>query len=346
MIESNSDNRKNLVVGLSITGTDDYWALALITILSLKEQIDVTPTKVLIVTDQREKFHHFEKLRETLGCDLVRVAPRGFYQDLVPKMKGNYSTYWKFDLFNALNDNEVLMYIDVDAFAIGKLKVNAIIDVLFESEYQIAAVPSPRPVLERVAATRIKSPFDYFNAGVLFGVADSRYEEASIETAYREIIKFDSLNVFWHDQDIFNYLFRDSTFKLPYTYNIHTGYLSNNFRSPALLNGLASEDIDRNVSIAHVSGDFLLSRRYHPFKNKFKPLVDKAIKNLDCYSNGGERHYSNLRAALVRLQKNAHRTQLDYFFQCLGLRSKAFARSFYFEKLKLTLRKIKHLVMG
>jgi hypothetical protein len=54
------------------------------------------------------------------------------------------------------------MYVDVDAFAIRPLRVTNIIEIFADGEFHMAAVPSPRPVLERVAATRIKNPFDYF----------------------------------------------------------------------------------------------------------------------------------------------------------------------------------------
>ena len=337
-------DQKNLVVGLCVTGPDEYWALAVATLVSVKAHLDVAPSRILIATDQEENFGLLKQLRGVFGCELIQVAPRGFYSDLVPKMKGNYATYWKLDLFNALGDDEVLMYIDVDAFAIGKLNVSNIIEVLGDGEFHLAAVPSPRPVLERVAATRIRNPFDYFNAGVLFGVKDARYETSSIADAYEAIVKFDTLNVFWHDQDIFNYLFRGDTFKLPYAYNVHTGYLLNNFRAPYLVNGLASEDIDRNGKVAHVSGDFLLSRRYHPYKRQFALLIDTCISTLVSAGCLESVNWAGLRAALARLRDNATRTSIDYVLQCVGMRKRAFAAHYYCPSLKSTLRKVKWFV--
>ena len=337
-------DKKNLVVGLCVTGSDEYWALAVATLVSVKAHLDVAPSKILVATDQNMKFDSLKQLQGVFGCELVQIVPRAFYRDLVPKMKGNYATYWKFDLFHALGDNDVLMYIDVDAFVIGKLNVTNIIEVLGDGEFHLAAVPSPRPVLERVAATRIRNPFDYFNAGVLFGVRDARYETASITDAYEAIIKFDTLNVFWHDQDIFNYMFRDDTFKLPYAYNVHTGYILRNFRAPYLVNGLASEDIDRSGKVAHVSGDFLLSRRYHPYKRQFAMLIDTCISTLVSAGYWESSNWTELRVALARLRGNATRTSIDYFLQCMGLRKRAFAAHYYFPALKATLRKVKQSV--
>ena len=330
---------KKIAIGLCITGVDTYWAMALATLISLKENIDITPVRILVATDQDEKFDVFKQLEKSFGSEFVRVAPRAFYKDLVPKMKGNYATYWKFDLFNALYQDEALMYIDVDAFAVAKFSVHNIIDVFNEGIFHLAAVPAQRPVLERVAALRLRSPFDYFNAGVLFGVKDDRYEFAGIKSAYEAIVKFDTLGVYWHDQDIFNYLFRDDALKLPYVYNVHTGYLSINFRFPALVNGVASSDIDQNVKIVHASGDFLFSWKYHPYKRKYAELVDSAMRMLDQAEELDRDKWHPFRGALVILGQRATSLSIDYYLQCAGLRNKTFASHFYNQRIKMALRK-------
>jgi hypothetical protein len=334
-------DQKKFVIGLSVTGSDEYWALAVATLVSVKVHLDVAPSKILVATDQDMKFDLLKQLQGVFDCEIVKIVPRAFYQDLVPKMKGNYATYWKFDLFHALDEDDVLMYIDVDAFVIDKLNVTNIIEVLGDGEFQLAAVPSPRPVLERVAATRIRNPFDYFNAGILFGVRDARYEAASITDAYEAIMKFDTLNVFWHDQDMFNYMFRDDTFKLPYAYNVHTGYILGNFRAPYLVNGLASEDIDRSAKVAHVSGDFLLSRRYHPYKRQFTMLIDTCIGTLVSAGCWESLNWTGVRVALTRLRDNSTRTSMDYVLQCVGMRKRAFAAHYYCPNFKSALRKMK-----
>lgn len=90
-----------------------------------------------------------------------------------------------------------MMYIDVDAFVISShLNVTSIIELLSMGQFHLAAVMSPRPVLERVAATQIRNPFYYFNSGVMFGVKDKRFDFASIADACATILKFDSLNIY------------------------------------------------------------------------------------------------------------------------------------------------------
>ena len=340
IMENTLSKNKKLVVGLCVTGRDEYWALAITTLVSLKAHLDITPSRILIATDQTDKFSLLKQLHGVLGCELLQIAPRTFYKDLVPKMKGNYATYWKFDLFHALSDDEVLMYVDVDAFLIRPLGVTNIIKILADGKFHMAAVPSPRPVLERLAATQIRNPFDYFNAGVLFGVRDSRYEVPSIVNAFGEIKKFDTLNVFWHDQDIFNFLFREDTFKLPYVYNIHTGYIMSNFRGPHLVNALASKDIDQSGMVAHLSGDYLLSRRYHPYKHHFVKLIDTSFGVLATAILSESAEWDGIRNALLRLRNNATRISTDYLLQCLHLRKRTFAEHFYLPIVKFTLRKI------
>ena len=335
---------KKLIVGICVTGREEYWALAVTTLVSLKTYLDIRPSRILIATDQNDKFSLLKQLQVELNCEISRIVPRSFYKDLVPKMKGNYATYWKFDLFHALGDDEVLMYVDIDAFAIRPLRVTNIIEIFADGEFHMAAVPSPRPVLERVAATRIKNPFDYFNAGVLFGVKDSRYEKSSIMDAYNAIMKFDTLNVFWHDQDIFNFLFRSDTFKLPYSYNIHTGYIMSKFSAPHLVNVLASEDMDRNGKVAHVSGDYLLSRRYHPYKHHFVKLIDTSWGVLATAKVLEATEWSEVRLALWRLRENATRISTDYLLQCSRLRKRTFAEHFYLPVVKSAFRKVKRFV--
>lgn len=338
------NNEKRLVVGLCVTGSWEYWALAIVTLVSLKNYLDIQPHKVMIATDQEEPFELLKRLEGELDYEIERVVPRDFYAELVPKMKGNYATYWKFDLFNSLAENEILMYVDVDAFAVRKLNVRSVLEVLSRGEFSIAAVPSPRPVFERAAVTRLANPFDYFNAGVLFGTKDSRYERESIEAAYFEIMKFDTLNVYWHDQDIFNYLFSGDVFKLPYTYNVHTGYVMNNFRSPYLINSLAAIDVDENVQIAHISGDYLLTKKYHPYKNNIFKLVVHCLELLSNSKLINLLAFNGIKSGLLRLNKNATQMKFDYVLQCLGLRKRIFAKQYYLAELRVGFRMIKRVI--
>lgn len=49
-------DQKNLVVGQCVTGPDEYWALAVTTLVCVKAHLDVDPARILIATDQEKKF--------------------------------------------------------------------------------------------------------------------------------------------------------------------------------------------------------------------------------------------------------------------------------------------------
>lgn len=90
---------KNFVVGISVTGLDEYWALAVTTLMSIvKSNSTPSPTRILIATDSGEKFAFLQKLGTVFGCNLDHVVPKD-YSVIAPEMKGNFATYWKFELF-------------------------------------------------------------------------------------------------------------------------------------------------------------------------------------------------------------------------------------------------------
>lgn len=336
--DSSSINR-SLVVGLTIAGRNEYWSLALATLMSLKKHLDIGISKILIATEQVVDFENFKQLEKEFDCEIIRIIPRGFYKELVPQLKGNYATYWKFDLFWALSANEILMYIDVDAFAVNRFNISKIINLFESNKFHLAAVPSLRPVLERVSAIQLNNPFDYFNAGVLFGIKDKRYSEESIKNAYYEIMKFDSLNLMWHDQDIFNYLFRSDYFKLPYIYNLSSGYLHKNFRAPFLLNGVTSYDIKENTVILHMSGDYLFSQRFHPAQMHLFGLLESCKRLLRKLNDKNIQSTRDLHEGLKMLELNINKSKLDYILQCFHIRSRSFETNLYF--YDLSVRKIK-----
>lgn len=334
-------NEVKFVLGLCVTGSTDYWALAAVTIYSIMNASDVKPDKVIIATDQDIIFESFKSFEVLIGCRLERINPRCIYKEIFPKMKGNYATYWKFDLFNSLKDNELLLYVDVDAFAVDDLKVKNVINTIVNGNAKIAAVPAQRPVIERQAATRINSPYDYFNAGVLFGVNDYRYGETEIKKGYLELSKFDTLNLIWHDQDLFNYLFRHDTFKLPYVYNVHTGYLSSRFSAPSLINSLALDDIKNHAMIAHLSGDYIFSKKYHPYKKKLSKLVFGVMDLINNSPLAKEQLWNEISILLGKIGSRVDDVGIDYWLQVFRIRKRAFASCFYNIPILNTIRFLK-----
>jgi lipopolysaccharide biosynthesis glycosyltransferase len=326
------------VVGLCVTGPTKYWAMAIVCLTSALEHLEIKPDKILIATDQSNQFNTLKSLFDDYKISFIQVKPRSFYSQIVPSLKGNHSTYWKFDLFNSLEQDEILMYLDVDILVIRSLRISSVMDLLNSENYRLAAVTFLRPVIERSAALRLNSPFDYFNAGVLFGKNDTMYREENIIAAFNEIKKFDTLNIFWHDQDLFNFIFRNKIFKLPYIYNVHSGYLQARYRSPFLLNEVAALDIKENGTIIHFSGDFLASRKYHPYKAHYKNQIDRTLSRIKLIKNINSIIINDFTNALVNLKMNSVKINLDYFYQCFYFNDRIFWSDYYFIGLKNTIK--------
>ena len=333
------------VVGLCITGDIEYWGMATVCLISALENLEIKPDKILIATDQSNQFNKFRNLFDDYKISFVKVEPRSFYTQIVPSLKGNHSTYWKFDLFSNLENDEILMYLDVDVLVIRSLKISSILEILNNNKYKLAAVTSLRPVIERSSVLRLTSPFDYFNAGVLLGKNDEMYKEENIIAAYKEIKKFDTLNIFWHDQDLFNFIFRDNFFKLPYIFNVHTGYLQARYRSAFLLNEVAALDIKENGAIIHFSGDFLRSRRYHPYKKYYKTIIDRIIERIELIESINSNNIKEFTNALMKLRNNKSIVNLDYYLQCFYFYNRIFANEYYFITLKNAIKSIRKLIL-
>ncbi len=337
---------KKLVIGFCVTGNSGYWAMATVMLKSVIKNIDVRPSRVLLATDQLDSFEAFKKIFANDQIEFTLIEPSKIYSEIAPELKGNFSTYWKFDLFRALSFDEVLMYIDVDAVAIRELRVASIMEHFFDHSVRLAAVPSPRPVLERYSTLRLNNPYDYFNAGVLFGVSDGRYAIERLAASIRQITKLDTLGLYWHDQDLFNFIFNSKYFKIPYVYNVHSGYLYARFRGASSLNELAANDIHKNAVIIHFSGDYLLSKKFHPYKKNVVDLITTIFEDIPHPVDQIDRALSNLMDGLRRVRNNARDSGVDYWLQCFRLRRRLFDSRYYFANVKATVLYIRKYVLG
>jgi len=316
-------NVKDLVIGICVTGSAEYWALAITTLFSLRKNISLEPTKILVATDQVSKINILKNLN-IFPCEIVPVTPSADYIEYLPDLKGNHATYWKLDLFNHLNDGEMIMYIDIDAIAIKSINLEEIKKIFNNPRYYLAAVPSHRPVLERFCVTQLKSPYDYFNAGVMFGVKNDRCQKEKINSAVKAIMDFDVHGLHWHDQDIFNYLFGDSVYKLPYSMNVHTGFLNRRCRGACAINNLAALEIDKKPIIVHFSGGILLTRKWHPFKKKFTELLDECVDLLNGHGTESAHELIEMQEAFNKLRDYSQSGFVDWLMQLLGFRRRFF----------------------
>jgi lipopolysaccharide biosynthesis glycosyltransferase len=314
-----------LNLGLSVSGDNLHWAMAINTLKSALDHIEEDIASVFIATDQIEKFNEFKELKIFKCLKFNLVTPRDFYRSIAPDLKGVYATYWKFDLFDALDSDEFLVYIDIDAFFVSSIRATSIFRLMQKKGFEIAAVPSLRPVLERSMVLQLSSPYNYFNAGVLMGFKNKLYEEQAIRDVISEIKEIDTCELMWHDQDIFNYMFNENYYKLSYIFNASTGYYSNYYEGPDKLNYVAMSDLQENVVIQHVSGGFLLSNKWHPAKKGYLSLVQASIAALE--DEKSKDHF--LVQALVQLESNCRSTLVDYILQVLYVRRRLFFKSFY-----------------
>jgi len=138
-------------------------------IISFAAKSESKVSKVLIATDQPRSFERYSKLIEDL-CSIkpIIITPSKQYATIAPIMKGCYATYWKFDLINSIEDDELLLYVDADSFCLRNYSPSAIAKALAKTSTSLAAVPAQRAVLERFSALNLNSAYDYFNAGIFF----------------------------------------------------------------------------------------------------------------------------------------------------------------------------------
>lgn len=332
------------ILGLSVTGSDNYWLGALVVAHSILKNADHQIDEILVATDQDLEFDFFSSVVKSFyQMNVRRVIPRPFYADHLPNMRGNYSTYWKFDLFNTLKNDEMLIYVDTDVVAVQSLNLNQIRYLLGESGNKFAAVPAQRPVLERWISLGLKSPYDYFNAGVLFGFYSECYSTVNLSKAFEELLSIDTLKLHWHDQDIFNYIHRSGYFKLPYVYNVHTGLLVQAFRSCSGMNDLVGADIFNSVKIYHLSGGYSFNKLFHPAKKFIRDslleianLISKEpIFKLGSSDKFLHTFHSSLNASIGGLNSQS----IDYLLQSLHLRKRVFSREYY-PSIKKIIKKI------
>lgn len=320
-----------VVLGLCVEGEDDIWASALITILSAIKHSNEHISEIKISSNQKQRTAELQSvLSNTTNVPLVLVEPRRFYEEIAPPLRGSYATYWKFDLFNSLKENEILFYIDCDAFLINSLNSKVLKDIFNAGSYKLAAVPAQRPVLERWAVLKLANPFDYFNAGILFGVNDPRYREDSLRKAVSEILMWDNLSLVWHDQDIFNFMFRSDTFKLNPTFNVSTGYISNQFRTPLMINDLLGSNIKSAAVIAHMSGGYMFDRRYHPFKADYLELIHYAREQILAASDlTATSRLENTINGIKLLENNMRFSKYNYITQSFIPGRRQFSNEYY-----------------
>lgn len=203
-----------------------------------------------------------------------------------PQSNGSFATYWKFDLINCMDPDEILLYLDADALILRKFNINALIDRInglmrLNSNQGNSGVlmmtPSHRPNLERIGFSDNSNPYCYFNAGVILGSNVPRVTRARLLSSYNDFFFNDPTQLYWHDQDLINTLFSSIIHALPFRYNVSTGMLRREFYGVAQLNYLAEREILSPV-VAHASGGILDTAADYPWRESFKKIATDLLE--------------------------------------------------------------------
>ena len=263
------DTVKKFTIGCVCIGTD-YAEMSLISLYSLFKSLNEffvfseIIEEIKIVTD--ESGSNFIAFAESIHSNVKVIKPSNWNDFGLPMHSGNYSTYYKFDLFFDLLPNQTLIYLDSDAFVVGKFDLDFLANRISDSGGDsLLMVPSHRPVLEKTGFMNRISPYNYYNAGFMVVTlrksfcADKllQHRETYFPKTYETLI--------WHDQDLINSYFQDCIEALPFRYNVSTGLIKKENFGPNNLNYLVLSEFNDAV-IAHASGRILKSKKYYPYK--------------------------------------------------------------------------------
>jgi lipopolysaccharide biosynthesis glycosyltransferase len=251
---------------------------------AIRSEIEDKNLKIKLV---RQTASPVERIFKAEGLKYECIVP-GDYQNLglKPMNKESFATYWKFDFLNSLQESEIFIYIDLDAFIVRPLNL----DFLFERIEAIKGlnanidsgqsfrnrkhqneksillmVPSHRPVFERMGYSAVSNPYAYYNAGFIVGTLFHTIQDQTIKSVAQRYYFNDSDKMFWHDQDLINSIFANEIFPLPYSYNISTGMLNKKYFGIDKLNVNVMKEF-RNPIVIHASGGVLNTQRKYPYR--------------------------------------------------------------------------------
>ena len=307
--------------------------MAILTVVSFYDHISDKKINLKIASDDINAFNEIKKILNIIYKNkkprIEHVKVSNVYNEIAPLLNNyNYATYWKFDLFRSLKKNEILFYMDVDSICVLDFDVSNLIKVFDERSVKLMGVHAPRPNLERYSVLQLKSPFQYFNAGVLIGLKDKSYDVNNIVQTTKLLRSLDPLDLMWHDQDIFNYLFREKIFLLDPSYNFSTGFLNKEFRVTSLVNDEFINILRDKVKIVHFSGNYILNNKFHPYINVYHEKL-KGLQNILLNSSINKKitiEYLEQIKIIINLRDTK---KLDYILQTFYIRKRFFSKEYY-----------------
>lgn len=183
----------------------------------------------------------------------------------------SYATYYRLFLSELLpNDINRVLYLDGDIIVMDSLNELWTTDM---HDKAIAAVPdSYNNKIEHYNRLRYPQQLGYFNAGVLLINLDY-WRTNNVVSAFCQYASARHDSLYCHDQDILNYVFRDSKIVLPLRYNMLNEYWFKTRHS------VVSWEFDNQIhygqqhpAIIHFTGlpKPWFSNCHHPMKPEFE----------------------------------------------------------------------------
>ena len=288
---------------------------------SLKKEIETSssPHEIAIYVVSKEKNSTFCQFAVELSENTRIIAPSDWeVYGFPPMSNGSYATYWKFDLFNNVEKGDILIYLDADAFIVGKFQLNTILNRLrdagLKNSETLFMVPAHRPVFERVGYQNSANPYAYFNAGFMVGMNFSKVEHQKLQEIYSNYYFAKSSRLNWHDQDLINTYFGEKIRTLPFRYNISSGMLNKKNFSSNSVNYLGEEEFI-NVVVAHASGRILFTKRHYTYR---RSILEKGCDFIN--SNSSNTIVSNEVLNFLNASRiSSLRTQFNLCHNCFSI---------------------------
>jgi lipopolysaccharide biosynthesis glycosyltransferase len=275
------------------------------------------PHEIAIYVVSKDKNSLFCQFALELSKDTKIITPSSWESYSFPSMSnGSHATYWKFDLINSVGKDEILIYLDADAFIVGKFELKTILSRVQEVGKKdletIFMVPSHRPVFERVGYHDHSSPYSYFNAGFIIGTNFSKIEFDKLQEVYNNYYFAEPSRLVWHDQDLFNSYYGEAIHSLPLRYNISSGMLNKKNFDLTFLNYLGEEEFT-NVVVAHASGKILFTKRHYTYRELILDRGQLFIKTTQSNSNTSEKVIEFLSLSSISTFRNQCNYLQNYF---------------------------------
>ncbi len=215
-------------------------------------EIDVFVLDDKISSDNIKKLNqiafHYQSNFNYIQSDEIVAMLEGFSLE---KLRDSFTTYLKLFVIEQFKDHyDRVIYMDADIIVCGE--IDELCDLHMENEVCGMALDL-EPKIRRKQA--IESPEKWFNAGIIvFNVKNWKEQECTehVLQLFRDDIK-----LYFHDQDIINYLFRDKIKQIDSKYNMMTIYKYIGFEHAKKIYGWSDElyrgikESDKDIRIFH-----------------------------------------------------------------------------------------------